>query len=146
MFPTDNQENSIGVKSIWKLILATEADEKIRLTTATPKPPPTIKPTLINPTTYECKIFDDFQKYTKPTDMIISTNRSDEFLNRPFRIISKYDSTQMEKTLGRFWNPYQYIFEGVSSDPIVNLKPDRVPRSLWKFSTEGAVNFKNLIY
>ena len=77
------------------------ADEKIRLTTARSKPPTTIKPLLINASTYECTIFDDFQKFTKPSDMIVSTNKSDEFLNRPFRIISKHGSTQMEKTSGR---------------------------------------------
>ena len=75
-----------------------EDDEKIISTTATPKLPRTIEPTLINPSTYECKIFDDYQKFTKPTDMIVSTNKSEEFLNRPFRIISKYDSTVMEET------------------------------------------------
>ena len=77
-------------------------DAKIKLTTTTPKPPPTIAPILINPSTYECKIFDDYQKFTKPTDMIVSTNKSEEFSNLPFRMISKYDSTGMEDNSGSF--------------------------------------------
>ena len=79
-----------------------ENDEKIISTTATPKLPRTIEPTLINSPRYECTIFDDYQKFTKPTDMIVSTEKSEEFLNRPFRIISKYDSTLMEETSVRF--------------------------------------------